>query len=471
MPDELESGRTETGAAAGPERGQLPDETLAGETATLRDGTSHPGTTERRPAVGEAPSRAGEDAGERDAGETSSRPSATERAAALVGLVRRHRVAAGLTALAVLALVTGIVLAITSTPGLPSRELVERDARELLATPAYDPGSFGWDDIIVRRDVEVRSVRPGDGEGRAVADVLVTYEGESVSARQAAEIDYSRVNGSWHADGEPRDVRVSWEEHDGIDPEKLSSGKGALLARADGKLAAEGDDGGTTLSQLYATSDLSVDSYTHDPETATCFAELTLTRPGTFETYSCHMSVTLSFRTSSGQWEIEELEVADGAKARSLEPLTGTWLGTFVSQETDGTKCLAAREEGLTLVVESSVTEAGVTQVTGVVSGVAHYHDHPAQDAQSCQGDLSFSEVPLTATLTDDSDGTLVLEGTLPEDVGGVVSVVIRLGEKDRPSAATVEVTTSYSTTGSIIFIPYERTLTYTDTFSLSRAT
>ena len=193
-----------------------------------------------------------------------------------------------------------------------------------------------------------------------------------------------------------------------------------------------------------------------------------LERAGAFETYECRLSAGLAFRSSNGQWEVERLSVADGGKTRSLEPLVGTWEGTFVGQETDGAKCLAGRGAGLALSVERAVTEGGVSQVSGTIAGMAHYHAHPAQDTEGCAGDLELVNVPFTATLVDDADGTLVLEATLPEDVGGTTSLTLRLGEKDSPTAATAEVTSSYQHTGSFLFFPVEETLTYVDVFTLT---
>ena len=50
-----------------------------------------------------------------------------------------------------------------------------------------------------------------------------------------------------------------------------------------------------------------------------------------------------------------------------------------------------------------------------------------------------------------------------------MVSLTLRLGSPDDPTAATAEVTTSFAHTGSFLFIPYDETLTYTDVFSLRK--
>lgn len=446
-----------------------PEETLAGETAKLPQEEPRPDRTEQRPPAEPAPQRKAEEAGLRDVAGTLGRY-LRGRLAAAVRLVRGHRLAASAVALALVVAAIAAVALATAGQGLPAAEIVEQDALSRLKTPAYSSGNFGRDDVIVAREVEVRSTSQGDDADHARAEVLVTYSGSYVQAEQAATLSYVRSGSSWVADGDPSDVRVSWSALADPDPDKIVSNVDVLLAQADRQLEEQGADGGTTLEQLYADAEVSLDLYEADPAAGSCSAEITCTRAGVFESYECHLSVGLAFRSGSGQWEVERLSVADGGKTRSLEPLVGTWQGSFARQETDGTKCLAGRSSGLTLRIDGAVTENGVSQVTGTLSGVAHYHEHPSQDAASCPGDLEFSDVPVTATLTDDSGGTLVLEATLPEDVDGTVSLVLRLGQEGSPSAATAEVTTSYPHTGTFLFIPYDETLTYTDVFSLTRA-
>ena len=449
--------------------GPSPDETAAGETARLEAADAQPDETEQRPPVEPAPARRADEAGLRDVTGTLG-SYLRGRAAAVARLVREHRVATALVALAAAAAVVLAVALAGAGQSLPATELVERDALERLGAPSYSSGSFGWDDILVAREVEVRSVRQGaDGEP-AQADVLVTYEGSYVRAERSATLGFVRGAAGWVADGEPADARVSWQALAGPDPSKVASNVSVLLARADRQLEDGGEKGEATLEQLYAGAETSVEHLEFDAEKGTCSLDVTCTRAGAFESYECRLSVGLAFRSGSGQWEVERLSVSDGAATRSLEPLVGTWVGSFARQQTDGTKCLAGRSSALTLRVESAVTKDGVSQVSGYASGVAHYHAHPAQDSSGCAGDLAFSDVPFTATLTDDADGTLVLEATLPEDVDGTVSIKLLLGTADNSSAATAEVTSSYTHTGSFLFIPYDETLTYTDVYALARA-
>lgn len=443
------------------------DATVAGRTATL--GGPPADATERRPPVAPMTGAPDEDAAGpalRDVAGTMGRY-LRGRAQAVRDALRAHRIAAAVTAAAALVLIAvGVALALRP-PAVPTEELVVGDARTRLTTPEYAPGAFGIDDILVARGVEVRSIVPSD-DGTARAEALVTYEGSNaVRAEKSATLGYALRDGEWVATGEPEDVRVSWTPINGISRERLAANMGAVLERADQQLG--GSEGEASLEDLYAGAELTVEREEFDPEKGTDVLDLVCTRSGIFESYECHLSVTFSFRSSTGQWEIESVRTSEDGRTRSLAPLVGTWSGTFSRQETDGTKCLAARAAGLVISVDQTWTEGGVTQVSGSVAGVAHYHAHPAQDAQGCNGDTMFQEVPLTATLVDDEGGTLVLEATLPEDVDGVVSLTLRLGGPDDPTSATAEVTTSYARTGSFLFIPYDETLTYTDVFSLRK--
>ena len=235
-----------------------------------------------------------------------------------------------------------------------------------------------------------------------------------------------------------------------------------LLKRADDQGVPEGD---LPLVELYANAVAEVSDERFDADAQTDTLTLTLTRSEAFYSYTCTMTVTFAFRQASGQWEVESVSVADGARERSLEALLGTWTGTFQSQDTDGEKCLAAREAGLTVVV----SEAGGSEVSGTVSGVAHYHERPSKDATGCEGDLALDQAPFTAKLAESEDGSLTFEAALPEDVDGSATLTLSFGADGDPSAVTASLTSSYQHTGSILFFPVDETLTYTDLFSLKK--
>lgn len=444
-----------------------PGDTFAGETAELPD--RHDAPTERRPPVDAAPSAEDEPPRLRDVTGTLG-DYLRARATRLAEAVRAHRLAAALVAtVAVAAIVAAVALA-TSAPNLPSAELVSDDATAWLEAPAYQSGSFGWDDILVPREVDVRSVSRDAETGEAAAEVMVTYSGShGVSAEKAATLRYSATGGTWEAVGDPENVRVSWHTTEGVNEARVIENAGLILERADRTLGQD-DAEGPTLAELYAGASVQAEASALDVVSQTQTVELLFSRESAYERYECRMTVGFAFRSASGQWEIESVSVDDGARERSLEPLVGTWRGTFQSQETDGEKCLAARQSELVVTIASVRSDAGVEQVTGTVSGVAHYHAGPSSDVASSEGDAALVDVPFAAALVEESDGTLTFEGTLPEDVGGTVTIALAFGSAEDPSRAVARVTTSYVHETSFLFVPYEETFTYADLFALVRA-
>lgn len=446
-----------------------PGDTFAGETAELPD--RHDAPTERRPPVdAAAPSAEDEPPRLRDVTGTLG-DYLRARAVRLAEAVRTHRLAAALVAtVAVAAIVAAVALA-TSAPSLPSAELVSDDAAARLEAPAYQSGSFGWDDILVPREVDVRSVSRDAETGEATAEVMVTYSGShGVSAEKAATLRYSATGGTWEAVGDPENVRVSWHTTEGVNEARVIENAGLILERADRALELGDGSEGPTLAELYAGASVTAESGALDDESQTQEVTLTFSQGGAYERYECRMTVGFAFRSASGQWEIESVSVDEGARERSLDPLVGTWRGTFQSQEADGEKCLAARQSELVVTIASARSDAGVEQVTGTVSGVAHYHAGPSSDVASSEGDAALADVPFTAALVEESDGTLTFEGTLPEDVGGTVTLTLAFGSAEDPSRAVARVTTSYVHETSFLFVPYEETFTYADLFALVRA-
>ena len=81
--------------------------------------------------------------------------------------------------------------------------------------------------------------------------------------------------------------------------------------------------------------------------------------------------------------------------------------------------------------------------------------------------------MPFTATLVgghDDETGSdLTFVSTLPDQVGGTVTLKLGFGSAEDPDRVTALVRTTYPHTGSVLFIPVERTVTCTDRFTLER--
>lgn len=403
-----------------------------------------------------------------------------ERAALLAGFVRRHRAVSVTLAIMACVAVAFLGIAFVRAATLPSSDLIERDARALLDVPEFSGGTFGTDTPLVTQGVEIRSVARADtvpegtsaafgAAGYATAEVVVTYVGQSVSASRAATLTYALADGTWSPMPEVVDGGVAWHATGGVDQDKVLRNAHLLLARAD-----EAADDDASLVSIYDDAQVTVESESFDEAAQTDTLELRIVREGAFLSYECRLTATFSFGQGNGQWSIAGATADDGARTPVLDGLLGTWTGTFQSQRTDGTKCLAGREAGLTLTIadaSASGATGSVVTLAGELSGVAHYHAHPESDRASCEGDLALEGVAFSASLDEDAGegGALTFVATLPEDVGGTVRLTLSFGAEGDPSRAEALVETSHPVTESILFIPYERTLTYTDVFALSR--
>lgn len=467
---EAPAGEKDGGAAAEGTADTKPTQALEAPTEELdRPETER---TQRRPLVDETAPRPSDDAARSLGG------SVRGRVALLAGIARRHRAVTAALALMACVVVALLGIAFVRAATLPDVATVQADARALLDVPEFSGGTFGTDTPLVAQDVEVHSLARADAApeeagaafgaaGYATAEVVITYGGQSVSATRAATLSYALVDGTWSVLPGVVDGGVAWHATGGVDQEKVLRNAHLLLERAD----KGADEGATPLADLYADAGVTVESASFDEAEQTDTLELSFAREEAFLSYACHLSVTFSFAQASGQWSVAEVSVAEGARTPNLDALLGTWQGAFQSQRTDGTKCLAGRSAGLTLEVLGTSTSDSAVMLSGELSGLAHYHAHPGEDSESCDGDLTFEGVAFTARLTGDAgDGPLEFVATLPEDVDGTVTLTLRFGAEDDPGRVEALVETSYPATETVLFIPYERTLTYTDAFTLTRA-
>lgn len=465
------------------------DDTLAGETTRIPDAQP----TKEHPLL-EAESTAARPADQEDA------PHLHDVTLTLGGYLRgradrikhfsnEHRAAFVALVLFAVVVIVFLALAFARTSSVPSTKVISDDALERVGAPSYSSGTFGPDAILVARDVEVRSskrtaaaIASNDAQfgasGYASANVLVTFSSDAVRAEKTATLGYAHVDGAWVAIGGETDAKVAWHATSGVDQQKVVDNLGVVLTRAESSLDSdEGDDSAThemSLASIYTTSDVKITGESFDEDAQTDTLQISCVKASSYESYTCQLNVTFAFRPASGQWEIDQTTVNQSAKTRTFDPLEGTWTGTFQSQETDGTKCLAARDAGLTVTIDANSVTASGAQLTGTISGLAHYHDHPSEDAQSCEGDSAFEDVPFTATLVggyNEATGSdLAFVATLPEDVGGTVTVTLGFGSSDDPDRVVAVVQTTYPHTGSFLFIPYDETLVYTDLFVMKQA-
>lgn len=406
---------------------------------------------------------------------------------------RRHKGAcAGLAVLAVIA-VFALVGAFSHARNVPAVDFVEADARQRMAVPDYAPGDFGSTDTLYISEVSVgsrrRVMRTSDSSqaqfgasGYAEARVTATFSNGSVTATKISTLSYAKVGSDWQAIGGEEDTDVSYEATAGIDRSRLLDEMAALYAKGDATLAAGASatsEAGTSqlaLAEIYANSKVSVTDEEFDAEAQTDTITLTCVKASSFESYTCKMVAHFAFRPVNGVWELDSLEINDDAKTRTFQPLVGTWKATFQSQETDGEKCLGASGADFTVTFDAAETgsdDGTGTRLTGTISTLAHFHEHPSAVAASCPGDEQLSDVKLVANYygghNADVDSDIAFVATLPEEVGGTVTVTFGFGTADDPTQAVAHVQTSYPHKGTFLFIQYDQTITYTDTYLLQK--
>lgn len=376
---------------------------------------------------------------------------------------------------------------------VPGADFVEKDAWARLGAPEYAPGVFGSQDNLYMSEVKVdsqrRVVRTNDSSqaqfgasGYAEAHVTAKFGNGSVVATKTATLSYAKVGSTWQGIGGEADASVSYEAVAGVPRTQVLANLDDLLAEGERSLKAAvktagGSTGsaGLTLAQIYDGAKVSVESEDFDGEAQTETVSLTCVKASSFESYTCRLTTHFAFRPVNGVWEVESVEVNDDAKTRTFQPLVGTWEGTFQSQETDGAKCLGAGSSPLSVTFEAAETADGDAgaRLTGSISALAHFHEHPSADSAACDGDEALADVRLVANYygghNADVDSDLAFVAALPEEVGGTVTVTFGFGVGGDPTQAVAHVQTTYPHKGTFLFIPYDQTITYTDVYLLRK--
>lgn len=383
--------------------------------------------------------------------------------------------------------------AVLNARNVPGADFVEKDAWTRLGAPEYAPGVFGSQDNLYMSEVKVdsqrRVVRTNDSSqaqfgasGYAEAHVTAKFGNGSVVATKTATLSYAKVGSTWQGIGGEADASVSYEAVAGVPRTQILANLDDLLAEGERSLKAAaktagGSTGGAglTLAQIYDGAKVSVESEDFDGEAQTETVSLTCVKASSFESYTCRLTAHFAFRPVNGVWEVESVEVNDDAKTRTFQPLVGTWEGTFQSQETDGAKCLGAGASPLSVTFEAAETADGDAgaRLTGSISALAHFHEHPSADSAACDGDEALADVRLVANYygghNADVDSDLAFVAALPEEVGGTVTVTFGFGVGGDPTQAVARVQTTYPHKGTFLFIPYDQTITYTDVYLLRK--
>ena len=378
---------------------------------------------------------------------------------------------------ALLAVVATVVVAESIyASNVPSNDLVAVDARTRVSEPDYDVGNYGDKTSLRVSSVDVRSVRTAnDGElatlqpgasGYAKATVAVTFENDSVKAVETAELGFAKVAGVWTAVGGASDQRTTFEAKQGIDEQELIKNVSAALDTAEA-LQGGGSHAAATspsLAAIYSKGSFDITENNFDGEAQTDDVTLHCEKRGAWGYYEAQITLHFEFRSVTGRWEMTSSGIPTTAGTRNYTPVLGTYQGTFQTQATDGKKCLAASASPLELKIDSCDGD----QISGTVSLMAHLHANPQEDADGCDGDKELQEVQFKAKLEDGSERSLPrFKATLPDQMGGTVELELLFGSEDDPAAVKAIVTTKYSRTTSLLFIPYEQTATYEDTYTL----
>ncbi len=436
---------------------------------------------------------------EKGTGAAAGRSDVRAKVAEARAFVSQHKVTTVVFCGFLAFIVVFLVIAFLRTTGVPDEATLTADAQARIAAPTLEGNDLSTDDLLVYESTKVRSVKRSatavdsaaaqfGASAYASAEVALTWKSSSVKAVTTATLIYAKVNGSWMGTGSPIDAKTSFEATAGINQSGVRANIDEILLKAEDSLAGEkpaatggtagdADADATTLPALYSSASVKIESEDFNAEAQTDTVKLTCKKSSSFVAYECDLTVVFSFKQNSGVWEVDSVTVdnADAAKTPSYSALLGTWTSTFQSQETEGAKCLAASATPLRVTVTKvePAKDGSAAKLTAKVDGLAHFHAHPSKDCEASDGDLEFTAQDLTATLAADEDGdekTLAFSGDLPQQVNGTVSVELSFGSADDATAVTAKVTSTYKHTGSFLLIPYDETLTYTDTFILGRS-
>lgn len=413
-----------------------------------------------------------------EADEAPAKPGLVARTAAYV---RTHLIAVVLVALIACVAVALLAVAGIRQSQLPSDDVVVADVRARVEAPAYSGGTYGIDDRLILSDVEVGpkhlSTDAPEGTvledsfgatGYAVVDVTCTFRNESVTATKTLTLGYAKQDGEWIGVGNEQDARVAYEATGGVEQDKVVDAMAQLLRKAD-------QDGTTpNLAQIYLSGSFHVVSQEFDPETQTDTVTIRCETGGTFWSYGCDVTATFAFRPANGMWELTEATTSSGAKTRGYSPIVGTWIGSFRSQSTSVPNCYGAKGAPFELVITRAWSTDSGSKIEGTLTGLAHFHAPEEEAVEQSEGDTTFEDVAFTGRLVEDASGfegselTFVCE--LPDGVGGSMSLVVAFGTSDDPTEVIAQVTSVHTYEETILLlIPYDETVTYTDTYVLQK--
>lgn len=396
--------------------------------------------------------------------------------------LRSHRAAALVIVLGCVGGVLACVLMGIRASQVPGDALVRSDAQARLGAPEHSPSAYARDERLVLQDVEIASKRRGATRDDAIdVSLIATFSNGAMESRTDATLTYTREGDSWICIAATSE-NASHRALAGVDTQRVTDALDTLLEAAD-----DPDDQRESLVSLYRDASVELGDESFDEESQTSEVRLKLSSSGTFVSYDCTLDARFRFVPASGAWELSSAKVDGRAKDLGFRPLIGTWQGSFTHQESSSSKCLAAREAGLTITIErATLGEEGGALVEGTLTGVAHLHGDLAQDAGETEGDLRLESVPFTGSLaTHESEeglmallgggGTqpaagIVFECTTQDVAGGRVSLTLELGSSSAPDTATATLVSTHSYQDTfLLVVPYEREARFADSFILEK--
>lgn len=393
--------------------------------------------------------------------------------------VSTHQRALGLGIGALVIVGIGIAWLVVSLTNAPTYEQIQADLAALAPTYAYAGGDYGTDTEVPLSGVVVTqrngtqapaadNAVPGVGPAAFEVQAEATYDNEQVRVTRTVAATYVRSKDGWLVTGSLSDRGISLQTHAGVNEDKV-------LAHAPDILAATGSLGGASLAQIYANGTFGVVSTDFheaaDDDPATDDVVLTCSASQGFQAYSG--SVMAHFAFEGGTWKLSSAEADANATSRSFEPLIGTWVGTFRSQEARGASCNGAQEYPLVVTIDSvSDPDSGSGQVRGSLSGLAHFHKQLAQDQNGSPQDAYVEGLAFSGTLSTTSDGTgITMVCTTAGDRRGEVGLTLTFGSADDPLSATALVTTTYEYDDTVwLVVSRKTTARFSDTYALVRS-
>lgn len=384
------------------------------------------------------------------------------RAKAAGAFLSTHRLVAIGVALACVAAVLAITLLGLRNSTMPTDEQIRTDALAHLGAPTHTMGSFDLDEPLVLQTVDIASKHPSKNRNDGcTVDVVATFANAAMETRADAQLTYVREGDGW-ACSAGTVGSASHRATAAIDRQLILDHLDELLQAAD-----TDEDGRSSLESLYRTATTEVSDAYFDEESQTCEYALHLTSSGTFVAYECDLVASFRFAAASGAWELANATVSRGAKDLGFSPLVDTWKGTFVKQSAVDGRCLAARDNGLTVQVTKAASTDGGAVIEGTLSGVAHMHPEREADADATDGDQQLDSVPFTGTCSDEG---LVFTCETQDISGGTVTLTLTFGTPSAPDDASAALESAYTYDSTLLYlIPYQRTDRFVDVFTLEK--